>query len=96
MPPDKQPEPQVEVKVVEQKAPETRQVIVAQGRTVQHGVRHHGPGALIDMPLEDAAHLFAHGFVAYPETPPAAPAAPQPNLRGPMVNGRPGGVIQPG
>ncbi len=43
------------------------QVLVARGRSVLHEGATHTEGATLMLPLADAAHLVAHGFVITPE-----------------------------
>jgi hypothetical protein len=49
-------------------APALLKAIVAQGRTVMHGGRRHGPGEAVELSHEDHGHLLARGFIQDPRT----------------------------
>lgn len=70
-------------------APQMVTGVVAQRRTVRLDGRSHGPGTVLDLPVDDYAHLLATGFLHDPRVQQIAPSA------GPQFQGPVDGVVRP-
>jgi hypothetical protein len=62
---------------------------VARGRTVVLAGRSHGPGTVLELSVEDHAHLLSTGFLVDPRVPQLVPGI------GPMFAGGANGVVRP-
>ncbi len=79
MPPPIPPEP----------SPEMMTATVARGRTVVLAGRSHGPGTVLELSVDDHAHLLAAGFLVDPRVPLLVPGI------GPMFTGATNGIVRP-
>jgi hypothetical protein len=93
-------------------APKTRQVVVGEGRSVVYqknvGTDEDpvmvnamaGAGAIIDVPVNEAAFLQTHGFLQAAPTPPPEPSADRERAEAmesqATINGQDGNTIRPG
>jgi hypothetical protein len=62
---------------------------VARGRTVMHAGRAHGPGTVLQLSVDEHAHLLSTGFLVDPRVPQLTPGI------GPQFNGPVNGVVRP-
>lgn len=79
----------VENKGVSAPAPHMVTASVARGRTVSLNGRSHGPGTVVELSVDDHAHLLAAGFLHDPRIQQITPGV------GPQFAGPVNGVVRP-
>ena len=79
--PDKDPHPRA--------TPQTMTAVVARGRSLSLNGRRHGPGTMVELPVDEHAHLLAAGFLLDPRVKEIAPGI------GPQFQGAVNGIVRP-